>query len=267
MTVTFPASNSCEGGSQGTGVTQANSGGGSGTAFDNVTVTSNGTLIYDGTHPANGTLGYQCTRPTDAHFGAFWRWEFADISEFWGRCYIYLPSGTFPTTSPVRVCLVASSTGTRRAELNFNSSRQLRVVNSANVAQESSTALAADTLYRIEWRFFFSGTAATGRMETSYYLGNDVSAVQTLRNGVDVDTGGVAGRCEFGGTSVAVSDGYVWWADEFAISSTGAIGPAGAVAQTVRPDADVLTTGWSTAPLFSKLNDQSDASVVTATLA
>ncbi len=36
-------------------------------------------------------------------------------------------------------------------------------------------------------------------------------------------------------------------------------------AQTVRPDADLATTGWTTTPLFSKVNDQSDATVVTAT--
>lgn len=31
------------------------------------------------------------------------------------------------------------------------------------------------------------------------------------------------------------------------------------------PDADVVTTGWSTAPLFSKVNDASDATVIQAT--
>lgn len=41
----------------------------------------------------------------------------------------------------------------------------------------------------------------------------------------------------------------------------------GAAVSVARPDADLATTGWSTAPLFSKLNDQSDATVVTATLA
>lgn len=33
----------------------------------------------------------------------------------------------------------------------------------------------------------------------------------------------------------------------------------------VLPDADITTTGWSTAPLFSKVNDASDATVITAT--
>lgn len=37
------------------------------------------------------------------------------------------------------------------------------------------------------------------------------------------------------------------------------------VLDTCLPDADVTTTGWSTAPLFSKVNDASDATVITAT--
>jgi hypothetical protein len=31
------------------------------------------------------------------------------------------------------------------------------------------------------------------------------------------------------------------------------------------PDADIVTTGWTTAPLFSKVNDSSDATVIQAT--
>lgn len=37
--------------------------------------------------------------------------------------------------------------------------------------------------------------------------------------------------------------------------------------QQLRPDADIVTTGWTTTPLYSKINDQSDATVITATLA
>jgi hypothetical protein len=35
--------------------------------------------------------------------------------------------------------------------------------------------------------------------------------------------------------------------------------------QTILPDADTVTTGWTTTPLFSKVNDASDATVITAT--
>lgn len=39
----------------------------------------------------------------------------------------------------------------------------------------------------------------------------------------------------------------------------------GLPSQTARPDLDVTTTGWTATPLFSKINDSSDATIVTAT--
>lgn len=36
--------------------------------------------------------------------------------------------------------------------------------------------------------------------------------------------------------------------------------------QEIAPDADVTTTGWTTTPLFSKVNDESDATLITAAL-
>lgn len=44
------------------------------------------------------------------------------------------------------------------------------------------------------------------------------------------------------------------------------LGPTSAVTlDSCLPDADVVTTGWTTAPLFSKVNDASDATVIQAT--
>lgn len=37
--------------------------------------------------------------------------------------------------------------------------------------------------------------------------------------------------------------------------------------QMVRPDADTATTGWTSTPLFSKVNDSSDSTFITGTLA
>jgi len=43
-------------------------------------------------------------------------------------------------------------------------------------------------------------------------------------------------------------------------------GDLGGPPQTLRPDADIVTTGWATAPLFSKINETSaDGTVITAT--
>lgn len=56
------------------------------------------------------------------------------------------------------------------------------------------------------------------------------------------------------GTSLDSGDAPTGWAD------------AGGPPQTLRPDADIVTTGWATAPLFSKINETSaDGTVITAT--
>lgn len=41
--------------------------------------------------------------------------------------------------------------------------------------------------------------------------------------------------------------------------------PASLTLDSCLPDADITTTGWTTAPLFSKVNDASDATVIQAT--
>lgn len=50
----------------------------------------------------------------------------------------------------------------------------------------------------------------------------------------------------------------------FEIGSTE-IGAIQVTLDIIFPDADITTTGWSTAPLFSKVNDNSDSTVIQAT--
>lgn len=83
-----------------------------------------------------------------------------------------------------------------------------------------------------------SGTAATTGLQTA-----TIAAAGTIN----------------GGTITIGSAG--WGIMGFALIPS-ASGPS---LDTTLPDADVTTTGWSTAPLFSKVNDSSDATVITAT--
>lgn len=56
-----------------------------------------------------------------------------------------------------------------------------------------------------------------------------------------------------------------------ALAAAGRIAVLGVVLkpgdpQLVRPDADTVTTGWTVVPLYSKVNDESDSTVITAAL-
>jgi hypothetical protein len=57
------------------------------------------------------------------------------------------------------------------------------------------------------------------------------------------------------------------WAGHYAAETdtTAVFDNVNIVPQIVLPSADIVTTGWVTAPLFSKVNDSSDATVITAT--
>lgn len=55
-----------------------------------------------------------------------------------------------------------------------------------------------------------------------------------------------------------------WSADDYWNAHTMTF-KTGVTLDTVLPDGDITTSGWSTAPLYSKINDSSDATVITAT--
>lgn len=71
-------------------------------------------------------------------------------------------------------------------------------------------------------------------------------------NLVDVTGGGSDELSRTGITSGAEPTGWDW---------------AEVTLQTIRPDADVADGGWGSTPLYSKLNDESDGTVVTDALA
>lgn len=100
----------------------------------------------------------------------------------------------------------------------------------------------------------------------SIVSGATLASTRSITNHAGIFTIGASGNG---------STGMTGWLDEFAIYNT-ALSAASISAHYAAissqltlddclPDADVTTTGWSTAPLFSKVNDASDATVITAT--
>lgn len=75
-----------------------------------------------------------------------------------------------------------------------------------------------------------------------------------------------AGVVQLGdGTALAFHAAYMAVYESALSSGRIAAHYSSALGQTLLPDADNATGGWTTAPLFSKLNDASDASIITAT--
>lgn len=122
-----------------------------------------------------------------------------------------------------------------------------------------------------------TGTAASGTVAgvTANDLVFDVLCVdglghvaspganQTERWDIEPDSG-----CTGASSTQLGSDGgdmsYSWTTSALFSYIATAFIPA-ETSQLVRPDADVITTGWTTTPLYSKINDESDATVIQAT--
>lgn len=212
-------SNTAAGGTHGVSVATDNT---AGPDPWSVATLTGGTWTYSNLHPADDGMGYEVVRPTNSTFGMEARWDFTDDTEFYGRAYFYFTSGTWPST--LRLLFVASSTGGRRAEINLNSTGNLRVLSTTGATVATSTsALPQNTLIRVEYHFL--GQATTGRMEASYYLGHSTTPVQTLLSGTNVDTAGAAGRAMVGGSGSTITDGYTFYFDAVKIDEA-AVGPA-----------------------------------------
>lgn len=120
------------------------------------------------------------------------------------------------------------------------------------------------TLYRVEAKFDASGSA--WKMTWGYAAGDAaLTTVDTDFTGTNSIGAGTLLYHRWGVNGLA-SDWRIVY-DDIALANSGADYPIGSTItlDTVLPDADVTTTGWSTAPLFSKINDASDATVISAT--
>jgi hypothetical protein len=119
-----------------------------------------------------------------------------------------------------------------------------------------TTNYPADLVITMIGSAFSGGNGATVNLLTPWTLGGDAGA-----------TNGTANCYGAWGYQLDVAPG-TYTPNESQVSApyasaTIAFGVSG---QTLRPDADLDTTGWTTAPLFSKLNDSSDSTVVTSTI-
>lgn len=84
----------------------------------------------------------------------------------------------------------------------------------------------------------------------------DINQASTATAITDLSAGGLTQSAQTG-TVVRTDDDPTGWT--FGVSAGGA-------SQVILPDADTTTTGWTTTPLFSKINDASDGTVITGAL-
>lgn len=164
-------SNSAEGGTNGSTVTVANSGGASGNAFDAAARSGTGTLTYSNASSAHGGLSIHVNTPVAADT-SFVVWSTGNDADVAARFYLYL--NALPS-SAVNILTVRSASA-QTAVIALNSTNRLQLQNAASgVVNTMTNSLSINTWYRVELQATVGATTSTGSLAYQYFALDDTT--------------------------------------------------------------------------------------------
>lgn len=203
--------NGAEGGTPGTTVSAANSGGASGDPFTSTTGTP--TITFDDTH-ALGTLAYKVVAGT---VGQQVVWAWPAVGELWGRFYLYSAGAPSASTGLLRFLV----SGGQAARIRYDSTGTLTLSDAGN-ASEVTTAAAIPTgqWIRVEWHIQFVASGAVVELVT-YNNPDSRTATETL----SASATGIGVNCD--SVQIGSFNNTTWtgWLDGLNINTDGFPGP------------------------------------------
>lgn len=229
--------NSFEGGTSGTTITAANSGGGSGDAFNTVTgPPAAGTLAFDAAQSQDTLAAKIATAGTAGTCMVQWIASYGTLAtgtEDYGRAYFRI-TGT-ATTAFTLVSLRNGAAGANVASrIQVNTSNRIVITDGApNVVKATGTvSIPANQWVRIEYRLKPGATSTTGEVEVRLYLNGaaEVGSHDEVIQSLTVDTGSVAATAVYWGLNTSAANmplsGGSFWLDNIRARDTTWSGPA-----------------------------------------
>lgn len=221
--------NSFEGGTNGTTITAANSGGGSGNAFDVVTAPpAAGTLAFSNTHAAHGSLS--CGVGLGATTGTpqlEWSTSMGTQTQAWFRQYLFFAANPAEQVATVRF----KSGATLCASVQISAGGLIITSNSSGTTIFTmATSLPTNAWFRLEGFFLLSTTV--GQSELKIFTSADSStATETKTSAATQNLGAASANGYFYGiTNTSDINISTFWMDDLGLSSTGYVGPAASAA-------------------------------------
>jgi hypothetical protein len=261
-----PLANTFEGGTDTVAISAANSGGASGDAFSSILGTSS---VFSATQKRD-TMGMAVVQGgTYGISGVRWSGHGQLVNTYvYFRFYAFIPA-SMPTFT--RICgWNALSGSTPNCTLGIKTDGRLEAYNTSATAVgiASTDALPSGAWCRIEARARTNGT--TGDVEWRYYSTPDaaVGSYDETKSASAVAMSADIDQSAFGNVANAGSISVTWYFDDLGVATADWLGPTagGSPPQTLRPDADTADGGWTTTPLWSKVDEASaDGTVITAT--
>lgn len=254
--------NSAEGGTNGVAVTNANSGGASGTGFNTVTTTGSPTCVYSAAQKAHGNLAYQvvCAASSTADFAFS---SFTANNSLALRFYLY--HATSPTSGQDILQVYSGGGTTMVAAVGLSGTGRVQVKGAAGTLSTFSTPLATGAWYRIEMQLTVGASTTTGSIACQYYVLDQTTPVDPAYSSSTANLGtNPATTIHFGKTTPAATlDSFF---DDIAYND-GATAPIGVyVASSQPPTASVGPSQTNVEPytvvLLSGTDSDSDGTVV-----
>lgn len=180
--------NDAEGQSSGTTLTAANSGGGSGNAFNTVTQTGTGSITFSNSQAAHGSQSYAITASAGAAEWVDWSGGTAKTAA--ARAYIYINST--PAAGGDIFEFRNSTTVAAKVQIQLSSGNMFfAVTNSAGTGIHNFTAgnVVTGTWYRIEMQATAGTTTSNGTINVQYYALDSYTAIETYSSGAAVNAG------------------------------------------------------------------------------
>lgn len=227
----LPLANNADGGTNGTTVSTANSGGTSGDAWDAVTIGLNTTATFDSTvTPRAGGLSYKLTEPaTLATVYLTWSTALGTLStgaHIAGR--LYLRMSTLPTGSWGVFRILNGSTILCGLRVTTTGTIQMEQSGASVSGTAGNGTMSANTWYRLEFDFTGVGSASgagTGRL----FVGDATAQTGTDATTSAVSFGTLAPNTVRIGMSSAVAGmpaSSSFWVDDLQLNASGMPGSA-----------------------------------------
>lgn len=215
----LPLSNTFEGGSNGTAISAANSGGTSGDAWNTITGTA---PVFSTDHAKDGTLSGKWVIPSGTKTSSL-RWTgFGSLTtDVWGRAYLWISAA--PTTD-FRLIAARNNSGSGSAFIGITTAGVLRILNAAQTTVATGTVtIATGQWVRVEWRVRSATT--NGQVEVWLFNNPDSTTADDHFSTTTAVLAANTDQMEHGVCTNAGQAAYTFYLDGIAASSTAAIGP------------------------------------------
>lgn len=193
--------NSAEGGTSGTTVSTSNSGGASGDAFGQITITGAAALTYANNVAAHGSLSYRAVVSAATDTAKAYMFNTGGNV---GATRVYLYLNSLPSASQTLLVFQNASFSTSIA-VAINASNKLFLTAGGSTLHTAPAALTAGTWYRIEMQATTGVTGASNTGAFQYYAGDSTTAIDsfttsTATTGTDNIIRSIFGKLDSSGT-------------------------------------------------------------------